>query len=56
MPDLSRKFLANLLDALLLQRTLYLQLVALPFAVNKAYFELIFNGTSSLHSSGVLRK
>ena len=54
--DLSKTIPANLLDPTLLEGVYIPNLVASPFAVNKAYAELIYNCTSSPHLSKVLRK
>ena len=56
IPDLSKKIPANLLDPSLLEGVYIPNLVASPFAVNKAYAELIYNRTSSPRLSKVLRK
>jgi Fatty acid synthase type I helical domain len=51
-----KKIPANLLDPLLLEGVSVPNLVALPFAVNEACAELIYNRTSSPRLSKVLRK
>ena len=56
VPDLSKKIPANLLDPSLLEGVYIPNLVASPFAVNKAYAELIYNRTSSPRLSKILRK
>jgi len=56
IPDLSKKIPANLLDPSLLEKVYIPNLVASLFTVNKAYAELIYNCTSSLHLLKVLHK
>jgi hypothetical protein len=56
IPDVLKKIPANLLDPLLLKGVYIPNLVTSPFAVNKAYAELVYNCTSSPHLSKVLHK
>jgi fatty acid synthase subunit alpha, fungi type len=54
--DLSENIPSTLLDPSLLEGVYILNLIASPFAVNKAYAELIYNRTPSPRLSNVLRK
>jgi fatty acid synthase subunit alpha, fungi type len=54
--DLAKKIPSTLLDPSLLEGVYISNLITSPFAVNKAYAELIYNRTSSPRLSKVLRK
>jgi fatty acid synthase subunit alpha, fungi type len=54
--DLSKKIPSTLLDPSLLEGVYIPNLIASPFAVNKAYAELIYDRTSSPWLSKILRK